>query len=120
MSITLTENPSGQVLEVRVTDKLTRAEYQQFASRFEALLKPREKINVLFEMVNFHGWDFAVMWDDIKFAASHFTKMERIAMVGDKKWEEWMAKVCKPFTMAQVRYFDAAEIDAARAWLGEP
>jgi hypothetical protein len=31
-----------------------------------------------------------------------------------------MAKVCKPFTMAKVRYFDVSEIEAARAWLAEP
>jgi hypothetical protein len=30
-----------------------------------------------------------------------------------------MAKVCKPFTRAKIRYFDAADIDAARAWLAE-
>jgi len=30
-----------------------------------------------------------------------------------------MASVCKPFTMAKIRYFDAREIDAARAWLDE-
>ena len=30
-----------------------------------------------------------------------------------------MAKVCKPFTMAKLQYFDASEIDAAWAWLAE-
>ena len=30
-----------------------------------------------------------------------------------------MATVCKPFTTAKVRYFDAAEMDAAKAWLAE-
>jgi hypothetical protein len=40
-------------------------------------------------------------------------------MVGDRKWEEWMAKVCKPFTRAKIGYFDAADIDAARARLAE-
>jgi hypothetical protein len=45
--------------------------------------------------------------------------MERIAVVGDKKWESWMATLCKPFTMAKVRYFEASEIDAAWAWLNE-
>lgn len=29
------------------------------------------------------------------------------------KWEEWMAKICKPFTMAKIRYFDVTEIEAA-------
>jgi hypothetical protein len=39
--------------------------------------------------------------------------------VGDKSWEKWMAVVCKPFTLAKVRYFDVAELDAAKAWLAE-
>ena len=56
---------------------------------------------------------------NIKFATTHCTKVDRIALVGDKRWEEWMAKVCKPFTTAQLRYFDSAQIDAAWAWLKE-
>ena len=30
-----------------------------------------------------------------------------------------MAAVCKPFTLAKVRYFDVSEGEAARAWLAE-
>jgi hypothetical protein len=30
-----------------------------------------------------------------------------------------MAQVCKPFTLAKVRYFDASEVEAAKAWLAE-
>jgi hypothetical protein len=56
----------------------------------------------------------------VKFSTTHCTKIERIALVGDKAWEKWMAGVCKPFTMAKVRYFEPAEIDAAWAWLAEP
>ena len=43
----------------------------------------------------------------------------RIALVGEKTWEKWMATVCKPFTRAKVRYFDATEIEAAKTWLAE-
>ena len=40
-------------------------------------------------------------------------------MIGDKKWEEWMAKVCKPFTMATIKYFDVADLESAWKWLEE-
>jgi hypothetical protein len=40
-------------------------------------------------------------------------------MVGEKTWERWMATMCKPFTLATIRYFDAANIEAAKAWLAE-
>ena len=120
MAFTLTENPSGKVLEVRVTDKLTHAEYQQFESRFESLLKQHGKINVLFEMVNFHGWDFAVMWDDIKFDVKHFSDIQRIAMVGDKKWEKTMSLFAQPITTAKIRFFDVTAINEARVWVESP
>jgi hypothetical protein len=38
-------------------------------------------------------------------------------MVGDRKWEKWMANFCKPFTRAKVRYFDKSDVDAAWEWL---
>jgi hypothetical protein len=30
-----------------------------------------------------------------------------------------MATVCKPFTMAKIKYFDAGQVDAAKNWLSE-
>ena len=77
------------------------------------------KVRMLAVFHDFHGWDVKALWDDIKFSTTHCTKFDRIALVGDKAWEKWMATVCKPFTMAKLRYFDASEIDAARAWLAE-
>lgn len=115
MAITLNHN--GNVLEVRVRDKLTHADYQQFTSQFEALLASRGKLNVLFEMVDFHGWEIAALWDETKFDVKHFSDIARIAMVGDKKWEKGMSVFARLFTAANVRYFDARAIDEARAWL---
>jgi hypothetical protein len=49
----------------------------------------------------------------------HFSDIERLAMVGDKKWQHGMATFCKPFTKATVRYFDQAQAAEARTWLTE-
>jgi hypothetical protein len=45
--------------------------------------------------------------------------IERVALVGDRKWEAGMAVFCKPFTTAKVRYFDAAKSNEAMAWINE-
>lgn len=45
--------------------------------------------------------------------------MERIALVGDKRWEYWMAAICKPFTEGTIRNFDVSESEEAWAWLEE-
>lgn len=117
MAIALNENATARVLEARVTEKLTHADYQEFASRFEAMLKQHGKLNVLFEMVNFHGWEAAVLWDDIKFDVKHFSDIQRLAMVGDRKWEKAMSVFSQLFTRAKVRYFDSSASNEARAWV---
>jgi hypothetical protein len=117
MAIKLRETNDGKVLEVQVTGKLAHEDYQHFVPEFERLLKQRGKVRVLFEMADFHGWEGAAMWDDIKFDVKHFSDIDRLAMVGDRKWEKGMSVFCRPFTAAKIRYFDHTEIAEARAWV---
>jgi len=120
MAIKLTENHDGRVLEIQVTGKLEHQDYERLAPEFERLVKRHGKINVLFEMVDFHGWEAAALWDDVKFDLKHFRDIERLAMVGNKNWEKWMAGFCQPFTTAEIRFFDPTQYADARAWLGIP
>lgn len=125
MAIQLTETNGGKTLEVRVSGKLAHGDYQHFVPEFERLVKQHGKLRVLFEMSDFHGWEGGALWDDLKFELKHFADIERIAMVGDKKWEKGMSVFCKPFTTAKIRYFesgavsDSAAVSQARAWLGQ-
>lgn len=117
MATKLNVTNSGRVLEIQVSGKLTHEDYRQFVPEFERLLKEKGKIRVLFEMVDFHGWKFAALWDDVKFDAKHFSDIERLAMVGDRAWERGMSLFCKPFTSAKIRFFDQNAIADARAWI---
>ena len=102
-----------------MSGKLHDADYKNFVPEIDAAVAQGGKIRLLAQFHDFQGWDLHAPWDDIKFSSTHCLDIERIALVGHKTWEEWMAKVCKPFTMAKIRYFDAAELDVAWAWLGE-
>ena len=117
MAIKLNEKHGGKVLEVHVSGKLADADYQHLVPEFERLVKLHGKIRVLFHMVDFHGWEAGALWDDIKFDLRHVGDIERLAMVGDRKWEHGMATFCRPFTTAKIRYFDVAAIAEAHAWL---
>ena len=57
------------------------------------------------------------MWDDIKFDMTHFSDIDRLAMVGDRKWEKGMSIFCRPFTTAKIRYFDHTAVAEARIWV---
>lgn len=68
-------------------------------------------------MKDFHGWEAGALWEDIKFDVKHFRDIERLAMVGERKWEKGMSLFCKPFTTAEIRYFERGEAAQAREWL---
>ncbi|EMI57145.1 SpoIIAA family protein [Rhodopirellula sallentina] len=119
MSVELNEVAQGKYLEVHVSGKLDRETYQTLVPQTESQIERYGKIRVLFAMHDFHGWDTGGLWEDIKFDAKHFNDFERIAIVGDRKWERGMAVICKPFTTATVRFFDESHLEDARAWLSE-
>lgn len=108
---------NGSLLEVRVTGKLTKEFYETFVPAVEELVKDGHKVRILFEMVDFHGWTAGAMWEDTKFGVKHWNDIERLALVGDKKWEKGMSVFCKPFTKAKIEYFDLSERDKAKAWV---
>ena len=110
---------TGKVLGFKLSGKLHDEDYKHFVPLVDAAIAEEGKVRMLAQFHDFHGWDMHALWDDTKFSTTHCTKIERIALVGEKKWEEWMAKVCKPFTMAKIEYFDASEIEAAWKWLEE-
>lgn len=120
MAIQFNEKNDGKLLEVQVSGKLTHGDYEQFVPKFEQALQKHGKVRVLFEMVDFHGWQGAALWDDIKFDLKHFSDIERVALVGDRKWEKGMSLFCRPFTTARLRYFDRARVEEAREWLAGP
>lgn len=115
MTAELKEIGSGKVLEIHVSGKLLKKDYAAFVPAVERLVKQLGKIRMLVEMRDFHGWTAGALWEDIKFDAKHFNDIERLAIVGDTRWEKGMAAFCKPFTTAQVRYFDHGALDEARA-----
>jgi len=117
--LTLTEDAGGKVLAIKLSGKLAKEDYEQFVPKVEELIKQHGKLRILMEMHDFHGWELGALWEDIKFDVKHFRDIERLAMIGDRKWESGMAVFCKPFTTAKIKYFDVSKVDDARQWIRE-
>jgi hypothetical protein len=110
---------SPKMVGLKLCGKLHDEDYKRFVPTMEAALTAEGKVRLFIQFDDFHGWDLHAAWDDLKFGMRHYSDFERIAMVGDRVWESWMASFCKPFSKAKVKYFDRSEADAAWKWLGE-
>lgn len=117
-AIALRTRDDGRTILVTVSGKLTKEDYHRFVPFLEQQVDEHEEIDILVELVDFHGWTAGAVWEDTKLAARHFSDIRRLAIVGDKKWEKGMAVFCKPFTAATIRYFDRGDRDEAEQWLG--
>jgi stage II sporulation SpoAA-like protein len=117
MAVEIQEKADGKLLVICASGKLTKEDYERFLPEIERLIGRHGKIRVEFDMRDFHGWTAGALWEDMKFDLKHFRDIERLAMVGDRAWEHAMAVFCRPFTTAQIRYFDRAKADLAEAWI---
>ena len=115
--IEVKQQEHGNVVNVMVTGRLTTDDYEHFVPEVERLIRKHGKVRVLFDMHDFHGCTPGAMREDIKFDARHFRDIERLALVGERKWEAGMASFCKPFTSATIRYFDREQANEARQWI---
>ncbi|WP_457676415.1 STAS/SEC14 domain-containing protein [Thiolapillus sp.] len=107
------------IFAVKVSGKLTDADYQAFLPELEALIKEHRPISLLLELDDFHGWEPKAAWDDFRFGMKHDQDFNRIAIVGEKTWHRWMTALGNAFTEANIRFFNRDQFQEAWDWLRE-
>lgn len=116
---TMLPESDGNIVGVRAEGKLTDADYKAFLPRLEEIIAAQGPIRMLVDMEGFEGWEPLAAWDDFAFGMTHWGDFKRIALVGDKAWEEMSAKLFNLLMKGEVRFFVPAEKDAAWVWVKE-
>jgi len=110
---------ADHIIAVRAEGVLTDADYQSFLPELEQLIKREGPISAYVDMQDFKRWEAKAAWEDLKFGIAHDVDFDRIAIVGNSKWQQWMIKVSNIFFAADMRYFPAEEKQEAMDWLQE-
>jgi hypothetical protein len=110
----------GGIVTLRISGQLTQAELAAVQRKIGTLIQHRGKVRALVLVENFKGWAKDGDWGDLSFQLEHDQDIERMALVGDRKWEElaavFMGKGLRPFP---IEFFQPADTAKARAWLKE-
>lgn len=109
----------ADIFAVRVSGKLTHKDYQAFIPELDSLLADEGQISLLIELDEFHGADLAAIKDDLNFITTRQDAFRKIAIVGDKKWQQWMTLLSKPFLKNEMAYFKRQDLAKAWDWLRE-
>ncbi len=119
MSVELHEEAGGKIVILNLSGKIAIEDYEYFTPQVERAIKAQGKVRMLVRMHDFHGWTLGAALKDRQFGVQHLSDIERLALVGETRWEVGMALFCKPFTNAKVRYFDETKADEATTWIHE-
>lgn len=106
----------GNFVACRLSGTLSDADYQQLVAVIESAAG-KGKLHLLLELLNLNGWDEQTRWADLRLDLKIAGQLERLALVGDKKWEAWLAKLGQPLTRAEIQFFGPSESADAWAWV---
>lgn len=75
-------------------------------------------VRLLFILNGFEGWDRRDDWRDMSFYVKYGSSIDRIAIVGDERWQpETMMFTGAGLRRATVEFFPETSLAQARAWL---
>ncbi len=111
------EESSGNVIGFKVIGTINKADYESLIPEIENLVAKEGTINLLLDLTDFK-WEKVSAWGaDWKFGREYHEEIKKLAIVGDKKWEEWLAKLAEPFYAGEARFFHRQAIEEAWTWL---
>jgi len=113
------QESSGNIIGFKAIGTIKPADYDELVPKFEELIKQEGTVRVLMDMSAFKSEAPSAWRDDFHFGKEFHKKIEKIAIVGDRRWEKWMAKFCAPFYAREARFFHTDDTIAAWDWLRE-
>ncbi len=112
------EPEKDNLLVVRITGLLKKSELDTVLGVEARQWTLATTVKVLVVAENFQGWERGADWGDISFLVENDDRIEKIAIVGDPKWEdEFLVFAGAGYRQAQVRFFPSTLRAQARAWL---
>jgi hypothetical protein len=110
---------AGNVRVLRFTGLLRKAEVDTVQAAAAKQFEKLDTVKVLVVVENFEGWERGADWGDLSFFLKYGDRMEKIAIVGDPKWEEKLLMFAGAgFRKAPVKFFSSDKLTEARTWLG--
>lgn len=107
------------LLSLKAQGKLTHKDYEIITPMIDSALAAvkEPKVKVLIDGTELEGWQARAAWDDFKLGLKHGNEFEKVAIYGNKKWQELVAKIGSWFIAGEIKYFE--NVDDAITWLNE-
>lgn len=112
------EREEGNLGVVRITGLLRQSEWEAALAAEAKQWGSETRVKVLVIAEDFKGWERSPDWADTTFFDRHANKIDKIAIVADRKWEtDFLMFAGAGFRRAPVKFFPLSQLALAMAWL---
>jgi len=110
----------NDICVLRISGTLKRSEFGAEESALARHIDTGSNPGLLVILENFEGWERGADWNDLDFYISHGSKISKIAIVAEPRWETLaLAFAGAGLRRAPVKFFSPNELEQARSWLAE-
>ncbi|MBW7882946.1 MAG: STAS/SEC14 domain-containing protein [Caldilineaceae bacterium] len=113
----LLEGSHGNTLGLRAVGTITHDDYAWLVPQVGKLVETYGQVRLLCDLGNFQSEAADAWLADFQFGLEYHDKIVKMALVGERRWEAWVARLAAPLYAREARYFPSAQIDMAWAWV---
>jgi hypothetical protein len=73
---------------------------------------------LLIDVVDVEATKLDAVWQDVKHTLDYARLINRMAVIGDERWERWITQAANLMPGINVRFFEPDQRLEARSWLG--
>lgn len=108
---------SGNFVAYDVKGEVTIDDIKDVHDELLYLIDRYKKLKLLVNMEPMEGMQPSAILEDLKFTLHFLNDFSAIAIVGDKSWQEFLARFSNVLTDYKIKYFDISNIKEAFDWI---
>ena len=117
MAITYAEDDAGKSVEITVTGRVTKEDYDQVIGPMQDFIDRHGEVKLIEVIESFEGFEPSVLWPGIRFDIKNLRHISHVAIVSDIGWISPISKAAGAFMSTKLRTFEMSELEAARDWI---
>jgi hypothetical protein len=101
------DKTSGNVVGYKISGTVTKADYATLDPAVGAVIAQYGSINLLLDLTDFQ-WEKINAWsNDLGFGKKYKDKIPKMALIGNKKWEQAATKAAQGWYAVETKYFES-------------
>jgi hypothetical protein len=107
-------------IEISLWGEVKDNELKEVFHQIESLAAAHSKINLLLDAGGVDRYDIGMSLEQYDFYKEYKDHLDRVALVSDRPFEQFMTKILDKFSDTEFRAFSNARTGEARRWIFPP